>query len=322
MRFKKNHMGKLFFKIVLTAIATVAAVLFALLSGSEAAMRIAVVITSAEPSFKEGLAGFQKYLEEENSTAEYEIVPLAYKASPAQREQFMEKIRQGGFRLVLTLGSAGAEAVAENAIDIPHVACMVLRQDNFARMPSSTGVWLEFPLEIQFSWTTRLFPEAKTIGVIYNPAENKQRIEAAKQIAYNRDLRLHAVPVHALQDIPAALQSVSKNSDVLWGLADRIALSPQIAQHVLLFAFQNGIPFIGPSPAWVKAGALYALEWDYRDMGAQCGEMAHQILNGTRPENIPPAPPRTVLYSINMNTAEHLKIELPEALIKKARKIY
>jgi len=310
------------FKIFLTVVATVTAVLFVLLPGSEAGMRVAVVITSSEPSFKEGLAGFQKYLEEENSDVEYEILPLAHKNSPAQREQFMDKINRGGFRMILTLGSAGAETVTENAIDIPHVACMVLRQDNFFRMPNATGVWLEFPLEIQLSWITWFFPEAKTIAVIYNPAENKQRIEDAKQIAYSRGLRLHAVPVHALQDIPAALQSISKNADVLWGLTDRIALSPQIAQHVLLFAFQNDIPFIGPSPAWVKAGAFFALEWNYRDMGAQCGEMALQILNGTRPENVPPAPPRMVLYSINMNTAEHLRIELPEALIKKARKIY
>ncbi len=310
------------FKIFLTVVATTTAVLFVLLSGSEAAMRIAVVITSSEPSFKEGLAGFQKYLEEENSDVEYEIFLLPHKTSPTQREQFMDKISQGGFRLVLTLGSAGAETVAENAVDMPHVACMVLRQDNFSRMPNATGVWLEFPLEIQLGWIIRFFPEAKTIAVIYNPAENKQRIEDAKQIAYSRGVRLHAVPVHALQDIPAALQSISKNADVLWGLADRIALSPQIAQHVLLFAFQNDIPFVGPSPAWVKAGAFSALEWNYRDLGAQCGEMALQILNGARPENIPPAPPRTVLYSINMNTAEHLKVELPEAITKKARRLY
>ncbi len=310
------------FKIFLATVAAMTAVLFILLSGSEAAMRIAVITTSSEPPFKEGLAGFQKYLEDESSDVEYEIFPLTHTASPAQREQCMEKINRGGFRLALTLGSAGAEAVAENAVDTPHVACMVLRQDNFSRMPNATGVWLEFPLEIQLSWITRFFPEAKTIAVIYNPAENKQRIEAAKQIAHGRGLRLHAVPVHALQDMPAALQSISKNADVLWGLADRIALSPQIAQHVLLFAFQNDIPFIGPSPAWVKAGAFSALEWDYRDMGAQCGEMALQILNGTRPENVPPAPPRMVLYSINMNTVEHLKIELPEEIIKKARKIY
>jgi putative ABC transport system substrate-binding protein len=181
---------------------------------------------------------------------------------------------------------------------------------------------LSFPLETQFNWIQKILPDAKTIGVMYNPEENKERIDAALRIAHSRGLTLEAQEVYTLQDVPSALNTLSKSVDVLWGLADNLALSPQIAKNVLLVSFRNSIPFIGPSSAWVRAGALYSLDWDYTDMGAQCGEMALRVLQGTPPSAIPPAAPRKVMYSLNLKTAQQLKITISEQITQKARNTY
>jgi putative ABC transport system substrate-binding protein len=183
-------------------------------------------------------------------------------------------------------------------------------------------VGLEFPLETQFRWLKTILPKTKTIGVIYNPIENKKRIEDAARIARRLGLNLEAVEVYTAQDIPSALATLSKRADVFWGLADSVVLSPQMAKHILLFAFRNKIPFIGPSDAWVRAGALYALDWDYRDLGFQCGEMALQVLQGKKPKEIPRATPRKVLYSVNLKTAEQIKVTIPEEIANKARDTY
>jgi putative ABC transport system substrate-binding protein len=289
-------------------------------SGAAAGERIAVLVGSSEPPFEETLAGFQGHLAKQGIEAEYDIYRLAGDAS--QAEQAIQKIKKSGARVIFTLGSVATEAVIKKISDIPVVACLVLRPDAIKSAPNATGVGLEFPLEVQFRWIQTMLPEARTIGVIYNPDENRKRVEAAERIARGMGLSLEAQEVHSPQEIPAALNNLSRTADVVWGLADNLVLSPQIAKHILLFSFRNSMPFIGPSAAWVKAGALYSLDWDYADMGAQCGELAIKVLRGVPPGDIPPAAPRKVLYSVNLKTAQQIKITIPDQLVKKALNIY
>ena len=103
---------------------------------------------------------------------------------------------------------------------------------------------------------------------------------------------------------------------------DSLTLSPAIGKNVLLFSFRNNIPYIGPSATWVKAGALYSLDWDYEDLGAQCGEMAQKVLGGTAPAAIPAVSPRRVLYTLNLFTARQMKITLSGELVRGARQTY
>jgi putative ABC transport system substrate-binding protein len=95
-----------------------------------------------------------------------------------------------------------------------------------------------------------------------------------------------------------------------------------MAKPLLLFSFRNSIPLVGLSSSWVKAGALYALEWDYADLGAQAGEMALGILRGARPSAIPTAPPRKTFYTLNLKTAEQMKIQFSDEQKARARAIY
>jgi putative ABC transport system substrate-binding protein len=289
-------------------------------SGVDAKERIAVLVGSSESPFEETLTGFQGYIAKQGIDAEFEIYRLAGDAS--QVEQAIQKIKKSGTQVIFTLGSVVTKAVIKKVPDIPVIACLVLRHDTIRRAPNASGVRLEFPIEVQFRWIRTMLPHAKTIGVIYNPDENKKRIEAAGRIARGMGLRLEAQEVHSLQDIPSALKNLSRSADVLWGLADNLVLSPRIAKHLLLFSFRNSIPFIGPSAVWVKAGALYSLDWDYTDMGAQCGEMAIKVLRGMPPGDIPPATPRKVQYSVNLKTARQIKVTISGELRKKALNIY
>jgi putative ABC transport system substrate-binding protein len=289
-------------------------------SGADAGERIAVLVSSSAPPFEETLAGFRSYLAKQGIKADYEVYHLAN--DPVQAEQAVQKIKKSGARVIFTLGSVGTEAAAGKAPDIPSVSCLVLRPDSLAKAPNATGVGLEFPLETQFRFLKTILPRAKTIGVLYNPAENKKRVEDAARIARRLDLDLEALEVYTVQDIPSALATLSKNADVLWGLPDTVALSPQMAKHILLFAFRNKIPFIGPSDAWVRAGALYALDWDYHDLGSQCGEMVLQVLQGKSPKEIPRTTPRKMQYSVNLKTAEQIKVTISEEIANKARDTY
>jgi putative tryptophan/tyrosine transport system substrate-binding protein len=305
--------------IVATAIF---AVLF-LLAGATSARtgeRIVLLVSSNEAPFQEAVAGFREYLSGQGIQAGYEVFNLdgdAEKAGPA-----IQKIKAGGTRLVLTLGSMATDAALREITDIPLVACLVLRTDNLRKAPNATGVGLEFPLETQFAWIQKLLPEVRSIGVLYQPNENQKKIDAAAEIARKAGMRLEAYEVKTPQDIPAALDSLSRRAEVLWGMTDSLMLSPPIAKNILLFSFRNSIPLIGPSATWVKAGALYSLDWNYADLGAQCGEKAQKILAGAAPSSLPPATPRKVLYSLNLVTARQMKLTVPEPMVRGARQVY
>src|SRR5207247_1683988 len=121
--------------------------------------------------------------------------------------------------------------------------------------------------------------------------------------------------------IPASLESLAQEVDALWGIADPVVLTPETAQSILLFCFRNNIPFIGLSESWAKAGALYALDRDYADIGLQCGELALKALESRAPLPAPTSP-RKVVYALNIRTARHMRIALTDDIIKGARIAY
>jgi putative ABC transport system substrate-binding protein len=136
-------------------------------------------------------------------------------------------------------------------------------------------------------------------------------------------MQLVAIPIDAARQIPDALDKLSSAGvEVIFGIPDSVVLTPQTAQQLLLFSFRNRIPLVGPSAAWVKAGALYALDWDYQDIGAQSAELALRVLAGTAPESVAPQSPRRMLYSLNAKTMRHMRIELPAHVIEGARQVF
>jgi putative tryptophan/tyrosine transport system substrate-binding protein len=196
----------------------------ALVGSALAADKIAVLVSSKDATFEEALKGFQVRLDKAAMQADYEVHRLD--GSVAKAGQAVQAVKTSGARLVLTLGSLATDAAVKEISDIPIVACMVLRADGLKKSPNVTGVGLEFSLQVQTSWLQVLLPKAKTVGVLYNPDENKMRIEAAGRIVQNMGLKLVAQEVRSPHDVPAALEGLAKKVDVLWGMADTVAMTP------------------------------------------------------------------------------------------------
>ena len=283
-------------------------------------VRIAVLISYQGAPFDETLEGFKQYLRKQGISADYDIYSL--EASNEKVVQALLKVKKDKPDLIFTLGSLSTEAAVKEIVDIPIIAGMILRSDALRGTPNGTGVFLEFPAETQLKWLQNFLPDTKTVGVIYNPTENRERIKSAVRIGQKMALKIETREVHAPEDLPNALNELSKNIDVLWGVADNLVLTPQTARQILLFSFRNFIPLAGLSSSWVKAGALYSLEGDYKDNGMQCGEMAFRVLQGTNVNSITPMPQRKIIYSLNLNTAKHMKIKISEKLIREAYLTY
>jgi putative ABC transport system substrate-binding protein len=283
-------------------------------------LRIVILTSSRATPYEEAVTGFQQALLQHGVEATFAVHSLEEEAARIAR--VLQEVKQGKVALVLTLGTAAMQRARQDITTVPIITGLVVSADDFKGAANVSGVTLEFPVTLQLQWLRRFLPTAKTIGVIYNSEENQQKIEAASRVAHELGFTLDSQHVSGARELPTALETLAKKIDVLWGVVDDLVLAPQTAKHFLLFSFQNRIPFVGLSTAWVKAGALYALDWDYIDLGRQCGEMALQVLRGTPVSALPPEAPRKVVYTLNQKTARHMKVEIAEPLVRGAREVF
>jgi putative tryptophan/tyrosine transport system substrate-binding protein len=283
-------------------------------------IRVAILTSQEGGPYQEVITGFRNALDQQGIQAMVEVYALHGDSNTMG--QVVQEIKAKGAQLLFTLGSLATQGAVEHLAEFPILATLVLSADELKQAPNATAVVLEFPVETELQWLHRILPQQQTIGVLFNPTENQNRITTAAQVAHNLGLKLLAQEVKTPQDLPRALDTLAQQADVLWGIADQTVFSPQTAEPILLFSFRNHIPFAGLSTAWVKAGALYALDRDYTDLGAQCGALASQILHGTLANTLPFAPPRKVTYALNLKTANHMKIDISQALIDGARQIF
>jgi putative ABC transport system substrate-binding protein len=282
--------------------------------------RILVLTSYGAKPFEEALSGFRDQLTKMGSTMQLEVVPLDGDGSKVTR--MLEVGIQEGVELIFALGTVAARGVAGKTGDIPVLACVILDSRELTGQKNATGVVLDIPEETFLQSISRVLPGRKKIGILYDPGRSREKVEAASAAAAKMGFSLYAEKVEKVTEIPQALESLSRKVDVLWGIHDDTVYTPQTAKQILLFCYQNKIPFFGLSDAWVKAGALYSLDADYRDMGCQCAEMAGALLKGQKAGTMPIGRPRKLTRSVNLKTAQHMKLEIPAPVVQEATEVY
>jgi putative tryptophan/tyrosine transport system substrate-binding protein len=236
--------------------------------------------------------------------------------------EFLDRAVKGGYKGVLTLGSVATAAARGKITDIPVVAGLILDMDDIKEMKNAVGVLMDFPPQVQFEWMKRLIPNGKNVGILYSPQKNQQKIEIAVSEARSMGMNLYARKIEKPSDIPGALEDLVNKVDFLWGLPDPVVYTPQTAKHILLFSLESRIPLIGLSEVWVKAGALFALNVDNDEVGTQCAEAMAATIQKGKAAVVSPLFPHNGFYSLNLKTAEQMKISVPEGIIRGAREVF
>jgi len=223
--------------------------------------------------------------------------------------------------LVFAIGPKAARAAIARFDTAPIVAVLVRDPDLLENTPNATGVLFDYTVETQLQWMRKLLPSRTQVGVLFSKKNNK-RIESADKAAKNLGLDLLPQQVHRPRDLPLALRELARDADLIWAPSDRTVVNENTTKQFIVFSFQNRIPLSGDSTGLVKAGALFSLERDYADIGKQAGELAARILGGTAPSTLPSQPPRRLLYSVNLKTARHMRIQLSDEVVQNAARAF
>jgi putative ABC transport system substrate-binding protein len=216
---------------------------------------------------------------------------------------------------VIALGTRAAEFVGTAAPGATGASCLVLGETRGGPEPR---VRLDVPAEAQAAAIRRVLPDARTVGLLHDPAHNARRVAELVVALERAGLRTLVEPVAAPADLPRALERLGNAADVLLALPDPTVYARESARGLLTFSFRRRIPIAAYSASWVRAGALFALDWDYAEVGAWCAALATRPPSARAPSATPPRP----RLAINMRSAAQLRIPLDPDVVREAERVH
>lgn len=197
-----------------------------------------------------------------------------------------------------------------NAVSDPVAA--ELQNEDGSNKKGVTGTSDVLPVSLQLELIRAFLPEAKTVGILYNLAEpnSTSAIETYQKEAPAQGFEIVTQGINAAGDVPAAAESLSSKVDTFTNLTDNLVV--QNLQTVLSKTNAKNIPYFGSEEEQVTNGCTAAMGIDYTNLGAQTGEMAADILNGTAPEAIPVSAIKEAAPFYNSKVVETLGLTLPD----------
>lgn len=126
----------------------------------------------------------------------------------------------------------------------------------------------------------------KTIGILYAPGEINAvaQLEAFEAAVKNSQFNIITIPVHNTADITLATQKITENSDIIYVFNDNTVVSGMV--QLLKIANEHNTPVLVSDPESVELGALAALTYDQYQMGAKTAELAIQIVEGKKVDEL------------------------------------
>ncbi|MBI3901787.1 MAG: hypothetical protein HY306_02405 [Nitrosomonadales bacterium] len=218
-----------------------------------------------------------------------------------------------GSGLVISVGMKAATAVAGSGVSsilnvlVPKAGYEKLLHDFPQRATGQaySAVFLDQPLERQVRLLAAALPDRHRVGLLYS-----SRREGSGQLRRELDERgfsLHMKEVGELP-LPEALQDLLKESDVLLALPDAAIYNGSTIRNILLATYRSGIPLVGFSSAYVKAGALCAVS----STPAQIARQAAALIREFKETNLLPAAqyPQEFEVVVNEQVARSLGMHL------------
>jgi len=289
-------------------------------------IRLAIVYSDSLESTLRTIRGIKSAITLQYATTAFDEYLLSSDAAVAEKN--IETVAESKPRLILTIGTFATQAVSEKIKDRPIIFSAVLNPETsgFVKSLNSpggniTGASLDIPPDIQFNYFKRVIKELKKIGVLYT-RETENLIPPAKAVAQALGLELTAIKIESEKEIPEALEKLSGLVDGIWSVADGQIFSPSSTRFILLNTLRKGKPFMGFSRNLVESGALFALDYDYKDIGRQAGKIALEVLSGKPPSAIPVAVPGIIWFHYNEKTAKHISVVIPDDLASVAKEVY
>ena len=216
-------------------------------------------------------------------------------------------------RVVIALGrEALAEALTLPAT-IPVIYGMVVTPPAINR-PNTLGFYMATPTDEYAELVRKHLPAMKRVAVVASR-------DFLNVLSGSISTPLSAHTVKNTVEFVSALKQMDSVDAVLL-LPDSGMMSSTAMEEAFLFSFRRRIPLLGISERHVREGALLALVVDMVNVGRIIGEYATKALKSGNVGQQSALAPRKFELFLNMDTARKMRINIPDEVVRMARKAY
>jgi putative ABC transport system substrate-binding protein len=234
----------------------------------------------------------------------------------ANAQMIAEKFVKDDVDLIFTIATLTSQA-AKKAIegtDIPLVFTAVT-DPVFSELVTAmdvtdnniTGVVDAAPIKNNLELFKELKEDITTVGIIYNIGESNSEVQVnqTKEIAEELGLTIETVGISTVNDIPQAVDTISKKAEGLYLITDNMVASAM--SLVAKLAKENNLITVSADGNHVDEGILVSEGISYYAIGQQSARIAKQILvDKVSVAEIPVQTSPEFEKRVNLNTMEAL----------------
>jgi len=234
-----------------------------------------------------------------------------------------KKILEIGPDAVLAIGMGALNSVGKiDNLPIFYTMLTELTPEFTEKRKKYSGTNMDVLPETYLSYMARLFPKAKTVGIIYSKRNTGQFVNDALAISNSNGFEIIAREVSTPARVPAVIESMKGKIDIFWMLPDPEVITSETVNSILLFSFQNNVPVFSFSNKYVKMGALASLSVDPFALGSLTGALVAKKLDKGVVENHVHIRPQKVLLSVNRKVAAKFGFPLSDEIVRQADEVY
>lgn len=232
-------------------------------------------------------------------------------APPAERPALVVPV---GIRATaLALRGAGTLPVLSLLIPFDSYAALLNTTPIAAGQEPSTrsAIYLDQPLSRQLDLLQVLMPGARHIATLTGPTSQRRTAEL-QALCTQRGLHLATRSVAANGNPIQALTPLLDRAEALLALPDPAVFNRASLQAILLTTYRGGVPVLGFSQAYVRAGALAAVHSTARQIGQQAGDWIAELSQAGQWQLGAPRYPAYYSVSVNRQVAQTLGIHVAD----------
>ncbi len=238
----------------------------------------------------------------------------------------VQDIVRQNYDYIVTLSTPALQVTANGNKRIPHIFGTVtdpynmgIAKDRFHHIPNITGVATFQPVETTIKVMRELFPAARRIGVVWNPAEacSEACTYKAREAAKKYNFELVEATISSTGEVKDAVQSLlNKRIDLFLTSGDNtVILALETIAGILR---QHKIPYFTNTLSDVQHGAFITVGADYYEVGIETAKMAERVIKGEYPKDMPIYDFVPEKIGLNLALAREYGITISEAFRKKA----
>ena len=272
-------------------------------------------LDAARQGFIDALAD-NGYVEGENLEIDYQNAQGDQSNLSTMSERFVNNHSD----MVLAIATGAAQSIASKTKDIPILFTAVTDPVDAGLVNSNenpggnvTGTYDLNPIDAQIDLIKEVYPDTKTIGIVYCSGEDNSILQANQAKAYIESIGLEWVEgtVTNSNDVQQVTQSIVTKCDAIYIPTDNAYASAMAVVSGVVT--ESKTPVVAGAIEMVADGGLMTLGLNYYNLGYQTGEMAVRVLkDGADVSTMPVESLVKYDYYINGEMAQALGLEVPE----------